>query len=165
MGKDIKETAGLVLGHSGMWRRLTTFSIASWCIPINCSWTSFWTSSMMLNAHSAMAYLCSMHCLHLFQCQMTWRPNDMIKLKGITWLSWYRGHLCQHFPCHDCFPPQIGGEGIFIHYILFIIYVTSFPHNNVTLLSQVGITSERTKEIPIVQELLQLLKGGCSSVG
>jgi hypothetical protein len=46
--------------------------------------------------------------------------------------------------------------------ILFITYVTSFPHNNVTLLSQVGITPEEIKEILIIQELLQLLKGKCS---
>ncbi len=74
------------------------------------------------------------------------------------------GHLHQCFPHHNCFSRQNRG-GIFIHNILFITYVTSFPQNNVTLFSQVGITPEETKEIPIVQELLQFLKGKCSPVG
>ncbi len=148
LGIDKAETAGLVLEHGGMWRRLTTFSIASWCGPANCSRTSFWTSSMMHNAQPAMAYLCSIFSLCLFQCQMTW-CHDMIGIMALLGLVGW-GHLSQNFPCHDRFPPQIGGRGIFIHNILFITYVTSFPQNIVTLLNQVGITPGGTKEIPIV---------------
>ncbi len=77
---NIVWTVGFGLGQGGTWRWVTTFSIALWCLPVNWFLTSVWTDSITHNAQAAIEYSCSMSCLHLFQCQVIWRANDMVAL-------------------------------------------------------------------------------------
>ncbi len=63
---NIVWTVGFGLGQGGTWWQVTTFSIASWCSPVNWSRTSVQIDPIMHNAQAAIQYSCSMRCLRLF---------------------------------------------------------------------------------------------------
>jgi hypothetical protein len=58
------------------------------------------------------------------------------------------------------------GDGAFSNTMLsFTVFTTSSLQNNISLLSQVGITLDGSEEALVIQKFFQLVEGQCCPVG